>query len=181
MENSNLSSNEKKVLNYLGDCIKVDVPALADKTGLSKPTVRSIVNKFVDANHVMPRALMSPAALGLKLMTVYEVTYPSVAAAHSNMIEQHIAKMMPLTPNIAAIIKVNPTQVLVISFYTSLEQKDYAFGKTMARYLEKVGKEFPMSTKELWTRPVKDFYFDPNISKFLKGIEDFNKENMSKS
>jgi len=180
MESNGLSSNEKKVLNYLGNCIKVDVPALAEKTGLSKPTVRSIVNKFIDANHVMPRALMSPEALGLKLMTVYEVTYPATAAAKGDMIQKHIEKMLPWTPNIAAVIKVNPTQVLVISFYTSLEQKDYAFGKTMTRYLEKVGKEFPMNTKELWTRPVKDFYYDPNISKFLKGIEDFNKENKSK-
>lgn len=179
MESNGLSSNEKKVLNNIGGCIKVDVPALAEKTGLSKPTVRSIVNKFIDAGNIMPSALMSPEALGMKLMTIYEITYPGTAAAHGNLIEKHIQAMLPFTPNIASIIKINPTQALVISFYTSLEQKDYAFRKTMARYLEKVGNEFPMSTKELWTRPVKDFYYDPNISKFLKGVEDFQKDNIS--
>jgi DNA-binding Lrp family transcriptional regulator len=175
MENNGLSSNEKKVLDKIGECIKVDVPALAEKTGLSKPTVRSIVTRLVASNNVMPQALMSPEALGLKLMTIYEVNYPPNTAAQEDLIEKHIQSLLPITPNIAAVIKVNPTQVLVISFYTSLEQKDYAFSKTMARYFDKVGKDFPMHTKELWTRPVKDFYFDPNISKFLKGIDDFNK------
>ena len=175
MENNGLSSNEKKVLDKIGECIKVDVPALAEKTGLSKPTVRNIVNRLIASNNVMPQALMSPEALGLKLMTIYEVNYPPNFAAKEDVIEKHIHALLPITPNIASVIKVNPTQVLVISFYTSLEQKDYAFSRTMARYFDKVGHDFPMSTKELWTRPVKDFYFDPNISKFLKGIDDFNK------
>ncbi|MBD3303686.1 hypothetical protein GF343_00945 [Candidatus Woesearchaeota archaeon] len=175
MENNGLSSNEKKVLESVGECIKIDVPALAEKTGLSKPTVRNIVNKLVASNNVMPRVLMSPEALGLKLMTIYEVNYPPNSAAQEDLIARHIEAMLPETPNIAAVIKVNPTQVLVISFYTSLEQKDYAFSRTLARYFDKVGKDFPMTTKELWTRPVKDFYFDPDISKFLKGIDDFNK------
>ena len=76
MVNDVFSSNEKKVLNNIGDCIKVNIPALAEKTGLSKPTVRNIVNKFIDSKQVVPIASMSPAALGMKLMTIYEVTYP---------------------------------------------------------------------------------------------------------
>ena len=175
MENNSLSSNEKKVLDKIGECVKVDIPVLAEKTGLSKPTVRSIVNKLVSANCVTPRALMSPSAIGLKLMTIYEITYPASIAAKRDLVEKHIKVMMPITPNIAAIIKVNPTQALIITFYTCLEQKDYAFAQTMARYFSKFGKDFPISTKELWTRPAKDFYFDPDISKFLKGIVDFNK------
>ena len=179
MVNDVFSSNEKKVLNNIGDCIKVNIPALAEKTGLSKPTVRNIVNKFIDSKQVVPIASMSPAALGMKLMTIYEVTYPGTVAAQGNMIEKHIAAMLPFSPNIAGVIKINPTQALVISFYTSLDHKDYAFSRTMSRYLEKVGSDFPMSTKELWTRPVKDFYHDPNISKFLKGMEEFKQDNTS--
>jgi len=175
MESNNLSSNEKKVLEKIGDCVKVDIPALADKTGLSKPTVRSIVNKLIASACITPKILMGPKAIGLKLMTIYEISYPASVAAKKDVIEQHIKTMLPITPNIASIIKINPTQALVISFYTSLDQKDYAFSQTMARYFKKVGKDFPITTKELWTRPAKDFYYDPGISKFLKGIDDFNK------
>jgi len=175
MESNGLSSNEKKILNEVGSCVKIDVPALAEKTGLSKPTVRSIVNKLVSANCIMPRVLMRPAALGLNLMTIYELTYPASAVAKGDVIEQHIKAMLPITPNIATIIKVNPTTVLVVSFYTGLEQKDYAFSQTLARYFKKVGEDFPVTAKELWTRPAKDFYYDPSISKFLKGIDDFTK------
>lgn len=175
MESNNLSSNEKKVLDKIGDCVKVDVPALAEKTGLSKPTVRSIVNKLILSDCIIPKVLMGPAALGLKLMTIYEISYPASAAVKKDVIEKHIKTMLPITPSIASIIKVNPTQALVISFYTCLEQKDYAFSQTMARYFKKVGKDFPITTKELWTRPAKDFYYDPSISKFLKGIDSFNK------
>ncbi|MBW3002155.1 Lrp/AsnC family transcriptional regulator [Candidatus Woesearchaeota archaeon] len=175
MENNNLSSNEKKVLDKIGGCIKVDVPSLAEKTGLSKPTVRNIVNKLTASKCITPKVLMGPAALGLKLMTIYEISYPASVAAKRDIVEQHITTMLPITPNIASIIKINPTQALVISFYTGLEQKDYAFSKTMECFFNKVGKDFPISTKELWTRPAKDFYYDPDISKFLKGIDDFNK------
>ena len=175
MENNGLSSNEKKVLNKIGGCVKIDIPTLAEKTNLSKPTVRSIVNKLLASHCVTPRALMGPSAIGLKLMTIYEINYPASIAAQGDILEQHIKAMMPVTPNIAAIIKVNPTQALVIAFYTSLEQKDYAFSKTMERFFNKVGKDFPMTTKELWTRPAKDFYYDPSISKFLNGVDDFNK------
>ncbi|MBW3005040.1 Lrp/AsnC family transcriptional regulator [Candidatus Woesearchaeota archaeon] len=172
MESNGLSSNEKKILDNIGGCVKIDIPSLAEKTGLSKPTVRSIVNKFLGAHAIALNAAMVPEALGLEIMTVYEISYPP--AMHGESLTKHIQDTLAASNHAAVVMKINPSQSIVVAFYTCLEHKDVSFARMMQHLTSKEGANFNPMIKELWTRPSRDFFYDANISKFLKGIEHFN-------
>ena len=177
MESNGLSSNEKKVLNKIGDCVKIDIPALAEKTGLSKPTVRSIVQKFLSLNLIALNAAAIPEKIGCDIMTVYEITYPS--ALHGEKLSQHLQETLFASNNSAIVFKINPSQSIVIAFYQNLDHKDFSFSNMMRRLKQQEGIDFHPTVKELWTRPSKDFFYDPRASKFLKSMDDF--QNMSKT
>lgn len=170
MENSNIafSANELKVLSNLFGCIKVDVPGLAEKTGLSKPTVRAIVDKFTSNNSLIPHLSYVPSQIGLEIMTVYEVTFS--AMFQNTDLSGGIWDMLDHSNHAVIVIRINPSQILIVAFYKNLTQKDTAFTKMMQYLAQKHGKDFQPIIKELWTRPSKDFYYDANVSKFLKGI-----------
>jgi hypothetical protein len=171
MENNGLSSNEKKVLARINECVKVDIPALAEKTGLSKPTVRAIVNKLNSSQKILPSILGSPSQMGLGIMTVYEATYP--ACYDGGAIEKYADIILKHSNNCTMVIKINPSQAIVLSFYKDLEQKDKAFAKTMSYFNTVKAKDFNPVVKELWTRPAKDFIMDMSISKFFKASTEF--------
>lgn len=165
----NLSSNERKVLANMSECIKIDVPALAKKTDLSKPTVRSIVNRITSSGIVFPYLAYVPWKMGLDIMTVYEVTYPAIY--QSDELEKHINGVLNFSENAVIVLKINPSQSVIVAFYKDLEQKDSAFSKTMKHVRTEYGADFPVNIKELWTRPSKDFYYDANIRKLLYAAE----------
>jgi len=165
MENNGLSSNENKVLAKIGECIKVDVPSLAEKTGLSRPTARNIVKKLVSEGFVLPHAVYMPQKVGLNIMTVYEVTYP--AFYQGAELEKHIRGVLDQSKNTVFVMRINPSQAVIIAFYKNLEQKDAAFASTMGFIKQKYGETFQVGIKELWTRPSKDFFYDTNLSKLL--------------
>jgi hypothetical protein len=179
MGSNNLSSNEKKVLDKIGDCVKIDIPSLAEKTSLSKPTVRSIVNKFTSNHSIALNAAMVPEALGLDIMTVYEISYPP--AMHGESLTKHIQRTLAASNHAAVVMKINPSQSIIVAFYTCLEHKDNSFARMMKHLTSREGADFNPMIKELWTRPSKDFFYDANISKFLQGIDHFkNNTNRSK-
>lgn len=168
MESNNLSSNEKKVLDKIGDCVKVDIPLLAEKTGLSKPTTRNLVKKLVSGGFVIPHAVYMPQKVGLNIMTVYEVTYP--AFYQGAELEKHIRGVLDQSKNTVFVMRINPSQAVIVAFYRSLEQKDEAFASTMSFIKTKYGENFQVGIKELWTRPAKDFFYDINLSKLLSSV-----------
>lgn len=170
----NLSSNEKKVLSCIGDCVKVDVPALAEKTDLSKPTVRAIVNKFISSGLISLNAAAAPAKIGFDIMTVFEITYPS--SLHGEKLTAHLQETLFSSNNSAVVFKINPSQSIVVAFYKSLEHKDFSFSCMMQHLKQKECSDFNPSVKELWTRPSKDFFYDSRTSKYLKSMEDFNQK-----
>jgi len=173
MENNGLSSNEKKILDKIGDCVKVNIPALAEKTGLSKPTVRTITDRFLASQLIRLDAAISPGEIGLDIMTVYEISYP--AAMHGEKLTQHLKKSLYASNNSAVVFRINPSQAIVIAFYLSLTHKDDSFARMMMNLRKIEGKDFQPVVKELWTRPSRDFFYDTRISKFLKSIDNFNK------
>lgn len=177
MESNGLSSNEKKILHKIGDCVKVDIPALAEKTGLSKPTVRSIINKLLSSQLIRLDAAIVPGKMGLDIMTVYEISYPT--AMHGANLSKHLQETLFASNNSAVVFKINPSQAVIIAFYHNLEHKDVSFTQALAWLRKKEGKDFQPVIKELWTRPSKDFFYDTSIAKFLQSMENFN--NMSKS
>ena len=169
MENSiGLSANELKVLSNLFGSIKIDVPGLAEKTGLSKPTVRAIVDKFVANHSLIPHIAYSPAQIGLDILTVYEVTFS--AMLQNTDLSSGIRDMLDHSNHAVIVLRINPSQILIIAFYKSLNQKDTAFTKMMQYLSQKYGKDFQPVIKELWTRPSKDFYYDANMGKFMKCV-----------
>lgn len=169
MENSiGLSANELKVLSNLFGCIKIDVPALAENTGLSKPTVRVIVDKFIANNSLIPHIAYAPSQIGLDIMTVYEVTFS--AMFQNTDLSGGIKDMLDHSNHAVIVLRINPSQILIIAFYKSLTQKDTAFTKMMQYLGQKYGKDFQPIIKELWTRPSKDFYYDANMGKFMKCV-----------
>ncbi|MBW2986767.1 winged helix-turn-helix domain-containing protein, partial [Candidatus Woesearchaeota archaeon] len=167
--------NEKKVLDKISECVKIDIPALAEKTGLSKPTVRTIVNKFISSNVVILNASAVPAKIGCDIMTIYEISYPS--ELHGEKLTNHLQETLFASNNSAIVFKINPSQSIVIAFYQNLDHKDFSFSNMLQCIQQKEGGKFQPIIKELWTRPSKDFFYDPSISKFLKGIENFKKSN----
>ena len=171
MENNSLSSNEKKVLHKLSECVKIDIPALAEKTGLSKPTVRTIVNKLSSSKKILPSVLGNPEQMGLGILTVYEATYP--ACYTGDKINEYAASIIANSNNCGFILRINPSQAIFISFYKDLEQKDMAFAKSMSFFNKITEKDFNPVVKELWTRPAKDFVYDLNISKFFRAATEF--------
>lgn len=173
MENNGLSVNDRKVLSYLLDCVKVDIPALAEKTSLSKPTVRTIVNKLISSEYIFPSMGYVPWKLGLDIMTVYEITYPP--SMHGEKLVDHLKSSLITSTSSAIVMRINPSQALVIAFYASLEHKDFSFSRMMHNLSKTEGRDFQPIIKELCTRPSKDFFYDTHFKKFLKGLDDFQK------
>lgn len=171
MENSNLSVNELKVLSKIAECVKIDVPSLAEKTGLSKPTVRAIVDRLYASNSVNPNVGHVAFQLGLSIMTIYEVTFPTVF--QNQELENHIKEMIAFSNHVAVVIRINPSQILIIAFYKDLAQKDASFGRMMSHINESY-KNFNPAIKELWTRTSKDFFYDANVGKFLRDMPEYS-------
>lgn len=171
MENSNMSANEAKVLFKIAECVKIDVPSLAEKTGLSKPTVRAIVDRFYKSSSFCPNVGYVPGHLGLDIMTIYEVSFP--AFFQNQQLETHIRDMMAYSNHVVVVIRINPSQILIVALYKDLAQKDESFARMM-QYITKKYKEFNPIIKELWTRPSKDFFFDSNAAKFMKDMPEYS-------